>query len=52
VEIAIDAPEDRLSRSGLLVLNPPYGFEEEMAAILARLEPALAARTRLERRAG
>jgi len=52
VEIAIDAPEDRLSRSGLLVLNPPYGFEEEMAAVLARLEPALAARTRLERRAG
>jgi 23S rRNA (adenine2030-N6)-methyltransferase len=52
VEIAIDAPEGRLSRSGLLILNPPYGFEEDMAAVLAWLEPALAARTRLERRAG
>lgn len=51
-EIAIDAPETKLARSGLLVLNPPYGFEEEMTAVLARLEPALAARTRLERRAG
>jgi len=52
LEIAIAAPEGRLSCSGLLVLNPPYGFEEDMAAVLARLEPALAARTRLERRAG
>jgi len=51
IEIAIDAPEGRLSRSGLLVLNPPYGFEAEMAAVLARLEPALAAQTRLEIRA-
>jgi len=51
IEIAIDAPEGRLSRAGLLVLNPPYGFAEEMAAVLARLEPALAARTRLEQRA-
>jgi 23S rRNA (adenine2030-N6)-methyltransferase len=57
IEIAIDASpasdaKARLSRAGLLVLNPPFGFAEEMAAILARLEPALAARTKLERRAG
>lgn len=52
IEIAIDAPEGRLARSGLLVLNPPYGFVEEMDAVLARLEPALAARTRLARRTG
>jgi 23S rRNA (adenine2030-N6)-methyltransferase len=51
IEIAIDAPDGKLARSGLLVLNPPYGFEEEMAAVLARLEPALAAHTRLRRRA-
>ncbi len=56
IEIAIPAPlpsdgKEKLTRSGLLVLNPPYGFAEEMAAVLARLEPALAARTRLERRA-
>jgi len=57
IEIAIDAPPSsegkaRLSRAGLLVLNPPFGFAGEIAAILALLEPALAARTRLEKRAG
>jgi len=48
------APDGRekLSRAGLLVLNPPYGFAEEMAAVLARLEQALVARTKLEKRAG
>jgi len=51
IEIAIDAPEGRLARAGLLVLNPPYGFAEEMTAILSCLEPALAARTSLEIRA-
>lgn len=52
IEIAISAAEGKLARAGLLVLNPPYGFAEEMTAILAQLEPALDARTRLERRAG
>jgi 23S rRNA (adenine2030-N6)-methyltransferase len=57
IEIAVETPpapdgREKLSCAGLLVLNPPYGFAEEMAAILARLEPALAARTRLENRAG
>lgn len=51
IEIAVDAPEGKLARSGLLVLNPPYGFIEEMGAVMARLEPVLAARTRLEIRA-
>ncbi len=56
IEIAMGAPadshgKDRLTRAGLLVLNPPFGFSEEMAAVLAHLEPALAARTRLEIRA-
>jgi 23S rRNA (adenine2030-N6)-methyltransferase len=51
IEIGIDAPEGKLARSGLLVLNPPYGFEAEMRAVLARLEPVLAARTGLEIRA-
>jgi 23S rRNA (adenine2030-N6)-methyltransferase len=51
---ALSAPDGRekLSRTGLLVLNPPYGFAEEMAVILKRLEPALDARTWLEQRAG
>ena len=48
IEIGIAVPEGRLARAGLLVLNPPYGFEAEMAAVLARLEPALGAQTRLE----
>jgi 23S rRNA (adenine2030-N6)-methyltransferase len=48
IEIGITAPEGKLARAGLLVLNPPYGFDTEMAAVLARLEPALAAQTRLE----
>jgi 23S rRNA (adenine2030-N6)-methyltransferase len=51
VEIGIAAPEGRLARAGLLVLNPPYGFEAEMAAVLARLEPALSAQTSLGIRA-
>jgi 23S rRNA (adenine2030-N6)-methyltransferase len=57
IEIAVDAPpapdgREKLSHAGLLVLNPPYGFAAEMDAVLARLEPALGARTRLEQRAG
>jgi 23S rRNA (adenine2030-N6)-methyltransferase len=51
IEIGIAAPEGRLARAGLLVLNPPFGLEAEMAAVLARLEPALSAETRLEIRA-
>jgi 23S rRNA (adenine2030-N6)-methyltransferase len=50
IEIAVDAPEGKLAQSGLLVLNPPFGFAAEMAAVLQVLEPALAARTRLELR--
>jgi 23S rRNA A2030 N6-methylase RlmJ len=47
------APDGRekLSRAGLLVLNPPFGFADEMQAVLARLELVLAAQTRLEIRA-
>jgi 23S rRNA (adenine2030-N6)-methyltransferase len=51
IEIGIAAPEGRLARAGLLVLNPPYGFEAEMRAVLARLEPALNAETSLKIRA-
>jgi 23S rRNA (adenine2030-N6)-methyltransferase len=52
IEIAISAPEGRLARAGLLVLNPPFGFAGEMSAVLAALEPALGASTRLISRAG
>ncbi len=52
IEIAIDAPEGRLGRSGLLVLNPPYGFEDEMKAALVMAAPKLDARTKLDWLAG
>src|SRR6185312_14077764 len=52
IEIAIDAPEGRLGRSGLLVLNPPYGFEDEMEAALVMAAPKLGARTKLDWLAG
>ncbi|HEX3675087.1 MAG TPA: 23S rRNA (adenine(2030)-N(6))-methyltransferase RlmJ [Rhizomicrobium sp.] len=39
---AADAPAERLSESGLLVVNPPFGFAEEMQAVLAFLAAHLA----------
>jgi 23S rRNA (adenine2030-N6)-methyltransferase len=45
LRIDIDAPknamEDRLSAAGLLVANPPFGFDEEMRAASAELLPLL-----------
>lgn len=35
------AGEGKLARAGLLVLNPPYGFAEEMRAVAALLAPRL-----------
>jgi 23S rRNA (adenine2030-N6)-methyltransferase len=39
---AADAPAERLSESGLLVVNPPFGFADEMRAVLAFLASHLA----------
>jgi len=52
IEIAIDAPEGKLGRAGLLVLNPPYGFDAEMSAALDIAKPELKARTKLDWLAG
>jgi len=45
VDAAIAAPEGKLSRAGLLVINPPYGFEgtlKDSAALIApRLEASI-----------
>ena len=44
LEIAIGpgmAREGKLTRAGLLVLNPPYGFADEMRAVAALLAPRL-----------
>jgi 23S rRNA (adenine2030-N6)-methyltransferase len=52
VEIAVAAPEDRLGRAGLLLLNPPFQFDTEMEAALAALAPRLEAKARLAWLAG
>jgi 23S rRNA (adenine2030-N6)-methyltransferase len=52
IEIAVDAPEGKLGRSGLLVLNPPYGFDGEMETALAAAAPKMGARTNLDWLAG
>jgi 23S rRNA (adenine2030-N6)-methyltransferase len=48
IQSAIDAPEGKLARAGLLVINPPYGFEttmRESARLIApRLEAVITAR--------
>jgi 23S rRNA (adenine2030-N6)-methyltransferase len=41
IEIAVEAAEGRLGRAGLLVLNPPFGFDGDMQAILALVAPRL-----------
>ncbi len=52
LEIAIDAPDGKLGRAGLLVLNPPFTFAAEMDAALAVAAPLLRAKTRLDWLAG
>jgi len=41
IEIRIVAPEGKLDRAGLLVINPPYGFEAEMGQVAQLLGPRL-----------
>jgi 23S rRNA (adenine2030-N6)-methyltransferase len=52
VEIGVTAQSDKLSRAGLVVLAPPYGFDGAMREILDVLAPLLgqgnAAETRLD----
>lgn len=52
IEIAIDAAEGKLNQAGLLVLNPPYGFDSEIEAALAIVAPRLGARAKLDWLAG
>lgn len=40
-EIAIPAPEGKLARAGLLVLNPPFGFAAQMQAVAGLVAPRL-----------
>ncbi|HEY4078183.1 MAG TPA: 23S rRNA (adenine(2030)-N(6))-methyltransferase RlmJ [Rhizomicrobium sp.] len=41
VEIAITPDGEKLSRAGLMVINPPYGFDMAMRAVAAILSPRL-----------
>jgi 23S rRNA (adenine2030-N6)-methyltransferase len=41
IDAAIAAPEGKLDRAGLLLLNPPYGFEADMKEMLALVAPRL-----------
>ncbi|HET7086339.1 MAG TPA: 23S rRNA (adenine(2030)-N(6))-methyltransferase RlmJ [Rhizomicrobium sp.] len=41
VTIKVKAPEGKLDRAGLLVVNPPYGFESAMQGAGALLAPRL-----------
>jgi 23S rRNA (adenine2030-N6)-methyltransferase len=52
LEIAIDAPDGKLGRTGLLVVNPPFTFAGDIEGALALAAPPLKARTRLEWLAG
>ncbi|HKD49020.1 MAG TPA: 23S rRNA (adenine(2030)-N(6))-methyltransferase RlmJ [Rhizomicrobium sp.] len=52
IEATIEAPEGKLARAGLLVLNPPFGFATQMEEALAKVAPRLKAKTRLEWLAG
>jgi 23S rRNA (adenine2030-N6)-methyltransferase len=44
--------KERLARAGLAIVNPPYGFEAEMRAVLSIIIPALGARYEIVRLAG
>lgn len=44
VEVAISAPDGKLDRAGLLVINPPFGFEATIKACGAVIAPRLAAK--------
>ena len=44
---AVDAKE-RLTAAGLIVVNPPYGFAEEMRTALARVAPLLSDKAHAE----
>jgi 23S rRNA (adenine2030-N6)-methyltransferase len=44
VDTSVSAPDGKLSRAGLLVINPPYGFGAVLQASAALIAPRLGAR--------
>ena len=41
INAKVPAPEGKLNRTGLLVINPPYGFQAEMGEVARLLAPRL-----------
>ena len=52
VDTQISAPEGKLDRAGLLVINPPYGFDAEMHAAAEIIAAPLRADIAVKWRAG
>lgn len=52
IQIAIEAPEGKLARAGLLVINPPYGLEAVLQQAAALVAPRLEATVTTRWRAG
>ena len=51
IDTEVDAKtgdKERLARAGLIVVNPPFGFEQEMRAVFAIVAPQLEARTEFD----
>ena len=44
IEVKVPAPEGKLGRAGLLVVNPPYGFDVTMRSCAAVIAPRLEAK--------
>ena len=44
IDIAIDAPAGKLGQAGLLIVNPPFGLEQDMEAALAVAAPLMDAK--------
>ena len=52
IDFSINASDGKLACAGLLIINPPFGFAEEMQEILDRITPLMRGRTSLEWLAG
>jgi len=52
IDTTVAASEGKLGRAGLLVINPPYGFEAAMQAAVAVIAPLLEANIHSEWLAG
>ena len=52
IDIAINADEGKLAKAALLIINPPFGFADEMQEILQQIAPMMSGQVSLEWLAG